>query len=243
MEYLQPNSDGSFSAVKIADGCDCFFATLDLNNDGIMEFIVPQFFTKKLVLVWTEHPRGDYSQPQFIRQRVIDDTIGAAFDIELFDLENDGELEILVTNHQSASDKIASSLWLYKVERPSMLVQDGKMQVSTFMETIKFNRHLISKDFTAKPGFQAAAPGSPRAFVPAPGQPPMIAVSGDATQKAHLLVRDHGDGPYTFKSQIVHDCKGTVGDILVEDLDGDGFVEMVIACYDTNYVVVYTFAP
>lgn len=58
------------------EGCDCYFETVDFNSDGVFEFVIPQFFGQKLMLVWTEEPNGDYTKPEFIRQRVIDADIG-----------------------------------------------------------------------------------------------------------------------------------------------------------------------
>ena len=72
MVYLELRENGKgFEAKNMAQGCDCFFASVDYNNDGIPEFIVPAFFGKKVFLMWTEHPDGDYSKPEFIRQRGI----------------------------------------------------------------------------------------------------------------------------------------------------------------------------
>lgn len=85
--YLEPNRHtGEFTLKKMADGCDCFFIPVDFNGDGVMEFVVPEFFGQKLSLVWTEDPLGDYSNEKLVRQRVIDGNLGAAFDVQAVDL-------------------------------------------------------------------------------------------------------------------------------------------------------------
>lgn len=52
MVMLDPNGDGSMDLLDIVPGCDCFFAPVDLNEDGIIEFIAPAFFGKKVIFTF-----------------------------------------------------------------------------------------------------------------------------------------------------------------------------------------------
>lgn len=130
--------------------------------------------------------------------------------------------------------------------------------ITDFMSRIQFTRRTISgKLNVVNRSFMAAGPGGAQ-VVPAHvvnanddvhHMPPVVIVSGDGTEKAYLLTRnvdsdlvDGGVVPEYTQTEF-HDCKGTVGGILVRDLDGDGWQEVVVPCYDTNEIAVYTFAP
>ena len=266
MVMLKPKPDGSHEAVDLAKGCDCFFAPVDLNKDGILEFIVPQFFGQKLSLFWTEHPQGDFTQPEYIRQRVIDEAVGAAFDLQVVDLDNDGWDEIIVTNHQNGKKGIRPSVFAYEMIHPTsheleLLAQeessagqlrfesDRNHNVSRFMENIVFHRHTLSEDFkVVNRAFMAAAPGGAQAVMPGSKSVtnyshPVIIVSGDGSEKAYILTRDQNGDRWSYHHKIFHDCKGTVGGILVQDVDGDGWTDVFVPCYDTNEVFLYTFGP
>jgi hypothetical protein len=253
MVYLEPTGNETYEARVIEQGCDCYFVQVDLNNDGIMEFIVPAFFSSKLFLMWTEHPLGDYSQRSYVRQRIIDDTIGMPFDVQHVDLDNDGVPEILLTNHESGKGKVKPSLFVYKVEHPQVnslrfqgkKVNNYDLPISEYMESLKFTRTTISSNFTIiNKSFMAAGPGGAQTFYPTPDESgkPFIVVSGDGSEKAYVFY-PKSDALADYGQIEVHDCKGTVGGILVGDLDNDGYKELVIPCYDTNTIELYTFKP
>ena len=252
-----PQGQNGYRVQTIASGCDCYFTTVDYNKDGIPEFIIPAFFGKKLIYMWTEHPEGDYSKPEFIRQRIIDDQTGALFDVEAFDLDNDGVDEIVITNHQGRRASIPASVFAYKVKLPSDVSEDHQVvfastsrNISEFMLQIEFERHTLFDQFDIiNRSFMAAGPGSARVVRPHSDTRhpeyafPVLIVSGDGSEKAHLLVRERGSDDWSYRHEIFHDCKGTVGAIMVEDIDNDGWQDVFVPCYDTNTVAVYTFAP
>jgi len=267
MVYLDPKEDGTMEIKEIAKGCDCFFAPIDLNKDGIPEFIIPAFFGQKAYLLWTEHPLGDFTQPEYIRQRVIDNEIGAAFDVQIIDLDGDGVEEVIMTNHQNGKKGTLPSVFAYQIVAPSQQALDEleargqtfegdqftfsqsgpKNRISLFMENVEFRRHTLSNNFKViNRSFMAAAPGA--AQVVSTGKAsnytyPVIVVSGDGSEKAYLLTRDSTEDRWSYHQEIFHDCKGTVGGITVEDIDNDGWSDVIVPCYDTNKVVLYTFAP
>lgn len=256
MVYFDP-SEAHPEMHHLAHGCDVFFATIDINHDGILEFIVPVFFGSQLQLMWTEHPDGDYTKPEFIRTRVIDENVGAAFDVEIVDVDGDGKLDILATNHQSNRANPSASVFVYEINVPSLVVQDAASafqpkSISDFMNQVVFERHTISKAMPViSRSFAAAAPGSARAVFPRDPSAisdlrsartrPVVVVSGDDAQKAFLL--EHVEGTrWQYTQSILHDCGGTVGAVATMDVDGDGWMEVFVPCYTKNYVAVYTFS-
>ena len=46
----------------------------------------------------------------------MDGTGGNFFDVQIDDLDNSGNLELLVTNHQGTSDKVKGSLYFYTLQ-------------------------------------------------------------------------------------------------------------------------------
>lgn len=264
-----PRGVNGFNVYSILkEWCDCYFETVDLNRDGIPEFLIPSFFGKKFILAWTEHPLGDYSQPSFIRYRVLDDNVGAAFDVQSVDLDGDGQDEILVTNHQSGRGPIRPSVFAYHYTLPSFShdsssqsqhEEENRQQrpfvsfpslhhnnVSDFMMAIAFERKTLFDGFqVVNHMFMAAGPGSAQAVRTHRDskEAPVLVVSGDGTEKAHLITSDNENVEGGYKHSIFHDCHGTVGGIAVADVDGDGWQDVFVPCYDKDYIAVYTFAP
>ena len=54
--------------------------------------------------------------------------------------------------------------------------------------------------------------------------------------------QDTHDWSYT-KTTILDAGSGTVGDVSVADVNGDGYLEVVIPAYNRNEVNMFTFAP
>lgn len=215
-------------------------------------------------MIWTEHPKGDYRQTEYVRTRVIDDTIGANFDVQMVDLNGDGRDEILLTNHENNKKRPYPGIFAYEIEYPEekpkfnrdssqislgTLGSSSNNDISEFMKNLKFIKHVLSNDFdVVNRSFMAAAPGSARAVIPGDSRVtkyryPVILASGDGTEKAYYLRRDtRTNDEWSYKQEIFHDCKGTVGSILAHDIDGDGWLEVFVPCYDTDMVFVYKFA-
>ncbi len=108
------------------------------------------FFGQKLLLQWTEHPDGDWTKPEYVRQRIIDDTIGAGFDLQLVDLDGDGVDELLVTNHQDGKNGAKPSVYAYEIKSPILKTQTrfgphmtgSESPVTQFMEQLRFERYV-----------------------------------------------------------------------------------------------------
>jgi hypothetical protein len=236
----------SVALGQIMKGCDVFFAPIDLNKDGIMEFIVPAFFTEKLLLVWTVNPSGDYRDASSVRSRIIDEDLGAAFDVEVADLLGDGSDSLLVTNHQNGKRGTPPSVFGYEIQKPD---EDSVTSLDDYMESVKFVRHSLASKFPVAGGFKAAAPGGARAVHPSvkndvAAERPVIVVSGDGANRAYMLtpLKD-ASNKWEYKQEVLHDCRGTVGAIEVADVNGDGWQEIFIPCYDSGSIEVYTFNP
>ena len=180
----------------IAKGPDINVVTL--NQDGTLQIFATEFFSEKLTILWRE---GDIWQ-----RRVIDDQIGAAFDLSLEDLNNDGKLDLLVTNHRGDA---RASIFAY--------------EIPTDFKKGKFKRHtLMSGILTKIRGFNQAAPGTAIAYTTQAGKKPNIVAAGDGSGQVHLLnplSEDPEDWTYTAESILT--TTSTIGSMaLTPQVDG-----------------------
>ena len=220
---------GPWTESFLHDGPDVFFRLSDLDGDGILEIVATQFFSEKLALLWNDV--GNYADAGSWHSRVIDDTIGAAFDVVVVDLNRDGADDLLVTNHQH--DESESAVFAY--------------EIPTDIRNGTFARRTIASGFVTKqPGANQASPGSPRPFHPylnaTEMEKPHIVVAGDGTQQLHLLrprSADPDDWDYIMETMI--DVSSTVGLMSVADVDGDGRAEIFTPSYDRNEVYAFQF--
>lgn len=217
---------GEWVETEIGPGCDALFTVADLDGDGIPEVIAPSYFTEKLSIF---HSTTGFADPDEVQTIVIDDSIGAAFDAQLVDINGDGTQDLLVTNHQGDG---TGSVYAYEIP-------------SDITDVAGWTRHTLASGFpVTQSGLNQASPGSARAFFPTPqagnaGSAPHIAVAGDAAQKAYVLVP--GSAEWEYETTELHDCGCTVGQLAVADVDGDGYSEIIIPCYDAGLLVAYTF--
>lgn len=207
----------------ISNRGDVHFRVADLDGDGSMEIIATEFFAKKLSITWRT--------PTGFESRVIDEALGSAFEVEVVDLNADGKKDLLVTNHESDAN---ASVFAYEI--PARFKTDA------------FKRHtLVTGIETRQRGLNQASPGAATAFHPnmkdAAGKPHIL-VSGDGSQRAHLLApRSSEQGDWSYVETELVNAGATVGQSTVGDVNGDGFAEVFVPAYDKNTIHVFTFAP
>ncbi|KAI8839921.1 hypothetical protein BC829DRAFT_447062 [Chytridium lagenaria] len=213
--------------------CDTFFRLVDLNGDGIKEIVSTEYWGNLLTIISTKNPKGSFANAADISYNVIDANVGHAFDVEVVDVNGDGKPELLVTNHQGSSETPTGSVYAYEI--PSDI---------TAPSTSWVKHTLLDKIPVLQGGMNQASPGSPHAFQPKVGGTgkPWIAVSGDGSQKVHLLApTSENPADWTYTATVLHDCKNTAGGITVADTNKDGWSEVYIPCYDNGILTAYTF--
>lgn len=89
--------------VILNDVCDVFFDVADIDNDGKIEIIAAGFFISQLNLVYSDDPKNSFINGN-VKTKSIDTTGGKFFDVKIVDLDKEGNLELLVTNHQGNKD-------------------------------------------------------------------------------------------------------------------------------------------
>jgi hypothetical protein len=224
--WLEPknraNPTGPWVEKVIGKGCDVHFKLVDINQDGKPEIISAEFWRKKISLIESDK-NGRFDNYSALKITTIDDKIGSAFDIDFVDINGDGKMDILATNHEAKEDE--SAVVGYELV-------DGK-----------WVKHILARGFkTLQPGIGQASPGGAKVFKPEKNSMPTIVLSGDGSQKAYILAPTSTTvSDWKFERTLLHDCKCTVGYISVGDTDNDGKSEIYIPCYDSHYVAVYSY--
>ena len=224
----------NFKVQVIAKGvCDVFFDVADIDNDGRFEIIASGFFIAKLNIIYSDDDKNSFVNGN-VKVRTIDSDAGKLFDIGIYNLDNSGNLELLVTNHQSNSDSIKGSIFYYTLS--------GTVRNATW------TRNTIYDNFPVlKPGANQAAPGGAKAFLPNlndENKIPYILLAGDGSECAYLFepvfVNNNLKYNLTWSENYKDD---TVGQMSVADINNDGYVEFVVPLYENKNIKVYTFAP
>jgi hypothetical protein len=232
--WLEAPSNGSFTSGPwqehlIVEGPDVIFDrlshTVSVDGvDGVHAVFCSEFFARRLTVHFIS-PTG-----KLIKSRVIDtDVPGRPFMVRVEDLMGDGRLQLLVTNHDSKEE--VSRVVAYEI--PDNLL-DGT-----------YAKHVLASGFKTKfsitPG--AASPGFAYGFYPRANSegPKHILLEGDGSHEVYLLSPVQ-DQRLVYETKMVTDIGGTVGALLIRDLNGDGIMDVLVANNDASEITSFTFA-
>ena len=207
----------------IGHGPDVHFLIEDFDGDDKVEILSTEFFQKRLSLF--------YQIDGVWESKILDQELGSGFDLAYVDLNGDSKPEILATNHENNN---RASVFAYEIPQKP-LEQEWK-------------RHtLLTGIETRQGGMGQGSPGAATAFYPNTNSidgKPWILVSGDGSQRAHLLrpISDEYSN-WTYEESILVDAGCTVGHIAIGDVDSDGWVEIFVPAYDSGSIEVFTSSP
>ncbi len=210
----------------IGRGPDVHFRILPQSSSYPMTIISTEFSAKKL----SAYRLKADNQFEYI---ILDDSLGSAFDVQIDDLNRDGKMDLLVTNHESDTK---ASVFAYEFDPISLHIH---------------NRHtLLTGIQTRQKAIKSASPGPVMSFFPStrdglkPNKP-WILVSGDGSQRAHVLVPEDPSNVknWNYREHILWNPLSTVGQSTIADIDGDGRIEIFVPAYDADQIAVFTLEP
>ena len=165
-----------------------------------------------------------------IASKTIDDTnILSAYNVTMVDLNNDGNRQLLVNNHETKDAK--NGIWAY--EFPADPMNDDWSR-----QTIASNFHNAFSIFVPQmsPGFGYAI--CPKGTCKK-GERQHILIAGDGDHSAHALYPTGDASKFEYENTIFDDAKGTVGAMCFSDLDQDGWLEVWVPNYDKDTIELY----
>ena len=249
----------------------------DLDGDGVVEIIATHFFKHDGITVYGP-PEGkrwaEVSSPDAavtIRQRDIMTGQGRPFAVEIADLNLDGRLDVLTSNHQGdgcfdmTNDAIPGRV--LAIEQPA----DGRLFDSYWQV------HVIKDNIRPNPTYPAPARGPGRlapnralAFWPTRAsqgaQKPWVVVGGDEASKVWVLrPKDEDAESWAYESAVIFDINAHYGAMasqtLLDDPQGvsistigglswrydgsgdDGYAEIYFPVFEARDIHVLTFRP
>lgn len=194
----------------------------DFEGDGVPEIIGTHFFNGELITIYGAPPGQPWSavSPFFNppRKKDIVTDQGSPFEVEVVDLNRDGRVEVLATNHQSdncfAVTQAPIPGRVFAVEQPdSGDIFNDDWTVRILLDDIRPNPTFPEP--SSGPG--RLAPGRAIAFWPKrqdelDGKKPWIVVGGDEASKVWLLKpKKESSKNWEYKSAVLFDINDYYG--------------------------------
>jgi len=183
-----------------------------------------QFFDEKLSM-----HRVSTKDGSLVQSKVIDDTnILSAYNVAMVDLNNNGQKQLLVNNHETKDAQ--DGIWAYQFPKDPMNDDWERVTIAT-----GFHNAFSLTVPNMSPGFAYAVwpHGKTR------GERAHIMVAGDGDHSAHTLYPTGESSDFTYENTIFDDAKGTVGCLAFSDLDNDGWQEVWVPNYDKGTIELY----
>lgn len=171
-----------------------------------------------------------WNDTRHLHLRNIDYQPGHYFYVQLYsDLNGDQKPDLLVT----INDENNGTLIAYELPK------------SGDIRTGKFVKHVIASGF--KPLVHAKGRGAPgqaavvQFYSSTIRKKPILILSGDDDGSVYLLEALKDDDPEDWQYSIrpIFQSKSTIGQLSVEDVDGDGHPELFIPVYNEGLVLIY----
>ncbi len=263
-------------------GPDIALDAADLNKDGIPEIVATHFFSGgtgqgmptsgKITLYgapvggkWSDVNLATGKLPQV---RDLSSDQGFPFAVQLVDLNRDGKLDILASNHapDNCTTQTASIIpgRVYALEMP----KDGKIFSTPWITHILQNNIRPNPTLAGTAGSGRLAPGKAHAFVPVKAQiglvKPQIVVGGDEAGKVWVLRAQNNTDTtnWNYDVGVIFDInvslganttqtpiasgpaagrtKSTIGGIAVR-YNSLGYAELYVPVYEAQEIRIFSY--
>lgn len=223
----------------IVQGPDVDFDVVDLDGDSKPEIVAAQFFSASQLAIYScEEATWSLCNSSSVKISIVDNERGPFFTVKTGDFNNNGIVDLLVSNNQDGGKDGSGSVFVYEQNN----------------STKNWSRHELATGFLPYPSLipspgphSRGAPGSSVAFhietTKEGHAKPQILLSGDDGGFVALLrplSEDSDDWNYSV--EYVCNSTGTMGTPSVADLDGDGLTELIIPYYSEGKIEIFNFS-
>jgi hypothetical protein len=250
-QILKGNGDGTFQApVKVATGGGSLVQVYDVNSDGRLDIVSPQYFgpvagqpfvppfargPAVASYVWFEQTgdaSGGLTQANFV-PHAIGTAQGTAFSIKpVANFRGDGVTRWVATNHTNANIAFPP---FSMYPKPAVFEFTPNADPTQPWSVVTLTQ---PDDIPVTGGAGQAAPGDLNAGDLDGDGDQDLAVSGDGSRTVYWL-EQQSDG--TFVTHVLPDAVGygQAGGAIVKDLNRDGINEMVFGSFDQNALAIW----
>merc|ERR1711865_874421 len=159
--------------------------------------------------------------------RVVDAELGPGFGVVWADVNGDGKMDLLATNHVNQNGSVTAYTWT------------GNLKDAVV------TKHVLASGFNAvSTATGTASPGDAFTFQPKDGrtQKPYVFVSGDNGNTIFALVPTSEDkDDWTYDKVEMSYLGADIGRPSIGDVDGDGYVEVFVPAYDNDVISMFSF--
>ena len=218
-----------------ANGPDISIESADFENDGIPELVAASFFMSGGFVRVYGAPAGlpwtavdQVNGPAARVGNIVGALQGKVFGIQVADLNNDGKLDVISSNHQEdncfpvTQQPIPGRINVFEQPASGNVFGGGWIR-HTIKDNIRPNPTFPAP--TAAPG--RLAPGPAKAFWPVRGQKgkvkPWVVVGGDEASKVWLLTpKSPSPTNWDYESAVIFDINDTYGANTTQTIMGPG---------------------
>lgn len=232
-------SKSSWTVHPITNGPDVNFRIMKvpLPAGGTKNVIIGLgYWNHKMYAIWTENENEDWSRVDQIKERVIDNH-DSFWDIQIADINADGRDDVIVSTYTWHSWR--SSLFVY--ELPCDFQRDNWKRHTL----IQGGNRLSDEPFNSGPQIKIFHPivRDSSNFVSSKKKP-FILLSGDNDGYLKVLSpRSRGASDWGYNQHVIFKARGPVGPVALEDLDHDGYMEILVPVVDSQRILFFTYKP
>ena len=186
-----------------------------------------EFWAKKATVMYINKNGGEVKE-----RRVIDDSIGFVYTVQVVELNADGKIQLLVNNHEKVDED--TGIWAYEIPEDFDFINGDYKKYKITGNFKNASYHFIPN----------MSPGFPYVVWPKIDDKgkkmPNIIIAGDGDYTAHIMTPKK---KFDYERKPIKYMDGTVGSMCFDDLDDDGYLDLFIPNYDKNYIEFYQFKP
>jgi len=193
------------------------------------------YWTHKMYAIWTDDAKEDWSNVELIKERVIDNH-DSFWDIQIADVNADGRDDIIVSTYTWHSWR--SSLFVY--ELPCDFQRDNWKRHTL----ISGGDNMSDEPFNSGPQIKIFHPIVRDRSNFINKKKPFILLSGDNDGYLKVLSpQSRQSDSWTYSKHVVFKANGPVGPVALEDLDHDGYMEILVPVVDSQRILIFTYKP